>query len=110
MSQSPPHPHAHQRRPAVPGRAPPGSFSIEALTGLAGSRVRARNRLTVRYGDHLVSERQPLHPGQLLTGPLSSEPMRVETVRANGPDAWSQAPGRSQAVCLRQAGGSSKFR
>lgn len=26
--------------------------------------------------------------GQILTGPLLSEPMRVETVRANGPDAW----------------------
>ncbi|MGD0947227.1 MAG: helicase-related protein [Candidatus Binatia bacterium] len=26
--------------------------------------------------------------GQLLSGPLFSEPMRVETVRPNGPDAW----------------------
>ncbi len=32
--------------------------------------------------DHL------LHEGQILTGPLFSEPMRVETVRANGPDRW----------------------
>ena len=30
----------------------------------------------------------PVTEGQLLTGPLFSEPMRVETVRANGPDAW----------------------
>ena len=30
----------------------------------------------------------PLSEGQIVTGPLFSEPMRVETVRANGPDAW----------------------
>ena len=30
----------------------------------------------------------PVSEGQILTGPLFSEPMRVETVRANGPDAW----------------------
>lgn len=30
-----------------------------------------------------------LNEGQLLTGPLFSEPMRVETVRPNGVDAWS---------------------
>ena len=29
-----------------------------------------------------------LKPGQLLSGPQFNEPMRVETVRANGPDAW----------------------
>ncbi len=29
-----------------------------------------------------------LREGQILTGPLFSEPMRVETVRANGPDTW----------------------
>jgi superfamily II DNA or RNA helicase len=29
-----------------------------------------------------------LHEGQILTGSLFSEPMRVETVRANGPDTW----------------------
>jgi superfamily II DNA or RNA helicase len=28
------------------------------------------------------------HPGQLLTGPLFSEPMRVETVQPNGPASW----------------------
>ena len=26
--------------------------------------------------------------GQLLSGPLFNEPMRVETVRPNGPDTW----------------------
>ena len=30
----------------------------------------------------------PIHEGQILTGPLFSEPMRVETVRANGSDSW----------------------
>ena len=30
----------------------------------------------------------PVREGQVLTGPLFSEPMRVETVRTNGPDAW----------------------
>ena len=29
-----------------------------------------------------------LREGQVLTGPLFSEPMLVETVRANGPGAW----------------------
>jgi superfamily II DNA or RNA helicase len=29
-----------------------------------------------------------LHPGQLLTGPLFNEPMRVETVQPNGPASW----------------------
>ena len=31
----------------------------------------------------------PVHEGQVLTGPLFSEPMRVETVRPNGADAWA---------------------
>ena len=30
----------------------------------------------------------PVREGQVLTGPLFSEPMRVETVRASGADAW----------------------
>ena len=30
----------------------------------------------------------PLNEGQILTGSLFSEPMRVETVRADGPGAW----------------------
>lgn len=29
-----------------------------------------------------------LSPGQILTGPLFNEPMRVETVQANGPASW----------------------
>jgi superfamily II DNA or RNA helicase len=35
-----------------------------------------------------MSEKQILKEGQILTGSLFSEPMRVETVRANGPDTW----------------------
>ncbi len=30
----------------------------------------------------------PIQEGQILTGSLFNEPMRVETVRANGPDTW----------------------
>jgi hypothetical protein len=29
-----------------------------------------------------------IHPGQLLTGSLFNEPMRVETIASNGPDSW----------------------
>ena len=35
-----------------------------------------------------MSGAAPLHEGQVLSGPLFSEPMRVETVRANGADVW----------------------
>jgi len=35
-----------------------------------------------------MGDRQPLKEGQILTGPLFNEPMRVETVQANGPDTW----------------------
>jgi len=31
---------------------------------------------------------QPLREGQILTGPLFNEPMRVETVQPNGPSSW----------------------
>ena len=30
----------------------------------------------------------PIREGQILTGPLFSEPMQVETVRSNGPNVW----------------------
>ena len=30
----------------------------------------------------------PIRERQLLTGPLFSEPMQMETVRSNGPDVW----------------------
>ncbi|MFN3706303.1 MAG: hypothetical protein ACK4WM_09980 [Thermoflexales bacterium] len=35
-----------------------------------------------------MSEKPLLREGQILTGSLFNEPMRVETVRANGPDTW----------------------
>jgi superfamily II DNA or RNA helicase len=35
-----------------------------------------------------MSEKQLLREGQILTGSLFNEPMRVETVRPNGPDTW----------------------
>jgi len=35
-----------------------------------------------------MSENRPLREGQVLTGPLFNEPMRVETLRSNGPDTW----------------------
>jgi superfamily II DNA or RNA helicase len=35
-----------------------------------------------------MSEDQPFKEGQLLIGSLFNEPMRVETIRANGPDTW----------------------
>jgi len=35
-----------------------------------------------------MSEKQPLREGQILTGSLFNEPMRVETVAPNGPDSW----------------------
>ena len=34
-----------------------------------------------------MSDDNPIWEGQILAGPLFSEPMRVETVRPNGPDA-----------------------
>ena len=36
----------------------------------------------------MLSAEVPIREGQVLTGPLFSEPMRVETVRANGPGVW----------------------
>jgi len=36
-----------------------------------------------------MSIEAPLQEGQILTGALFNGPMRVETVRANGPDTWA---------------------
>ena len=36
----------------------------------------------------LLSGTTAIREGQILTGPLFSEPMRVETIRADGADAW----------------------
>jgi hypothetical protein len=35
-----------------------------------------------------MSEDRPLHKGQILTGELFSEPMRIETAKPNGLDSW----------------------
>ena len=35
-----------------------------------------------------MSHQNPLQEGQILTGSLFNEPMRVETVRADGPETW----------------------
>ena len=36
-----------------------------------------------------MSAEAPIQEGQILSGPLFNEPMRVETVRANGSDSWT---------------------
>jgi putative ATP-dependent endonuclease of the OLD family len=36
-----------------------------------------------------MTEPKNIHPGQVLTGPLFNEPMRVETVSLNGADSWT---------------------
>jgi len=38
--------------------------------------------------DPTVTPFAPIVPGQLVTGPLFNEPMRIETVLASGPTAW----------------------
>ncbi|MDA2925843.1 hypothetical protein MYX78_01190 [Acidobacteria bacterium AH-259-G07] len=35
-----------------------------------------------------MTEKHPIREGQIITGSLFNEPMRVETVRPNGPDSW----------------------
>jgi hypothetical protein len=35
-----------------------------------------------------VKQKPEIIPGQILSGPQFNEPMRVETVRANGSNAW----------------------
>ncbi|MBI3799257.1 MAG: DUF3883 domain-containing protein [Deltaproteobacteria bacterium] len=36
-----------------------------------------------------MADDRPLQEGQVLTGPLFNEPMRVETLRPSGPDMWT---------------------
>jgi hypothetical protein len=43
-----------------------------------------------------------LHEGQVLTGPLFSEPMRVETVTPSGPAAWTLGLVGTQAERFRR--------
>src|SRR4030043_1932923 len=40
------------------------------------------------YSRRTMSEYKPIREGQILTGALFNEPMRVETVRSNGLDTW----------------------
>jgi superfamily II DNA or RNA helicase len=49
---------------------------------------RADTETECAWRNRPLSGDAPVSEGQILTGPLFSEPMRVETVRANGPDAW----------------------
>ena len=35
-----------------------------------------------------MGQSEPMHEGQILTGALFHEPIRVETIRSNGPDSW----------------------
>src|SRR4030065_673994 len=35
-----------------------------------------------------MSEKQPLSEGQILTGPLFEEPLRVETIRTGSAEVW----------------------
>src|SRR3989304_2070950 len=36
----------------------------------------------------MVTDKQPIREGQILTGALFNEPMRVENIRGNGPNTW----------------------
>jgi hypothetical protein len=51
-----------------------------------------------------LSEKTAIREGQILTGPLFSEPMRVETIRADAADAW--LPGWS--ACVRSSSAASR--
>ena len=52
----------------------------------------------LRTGSTPLSAEVPIREGQILTGPLFSEPMQVETVRPNGPDAWVAFPRAPEQV------------
>ncbi|MYA88263.1 MAG: DEAD/DEAH box helicase [Boseongicola sp. SB0662_bin_57] len=51
-----------------------------------------------------MSEAAPIHHGQVLTGPLFSEPMRVETVRANSAGSWIAGLVGTQTERIRSVG------
>ena len=40
------------------------------------------------FEEVIVADSAPFQPGQTLTGPMFSEPMRVETARPGGPNTW----------------------
>ena len=56
-------------------------FRRPRLLGGSSSTLSDRTRLVIGPS--------PISPGQVLTGPLFSEPMRVETVQANGRASWA---------------------
>lgn len=49
--------------------------------------VHCESSICVKIGEQL-SDNFPIREGQILTGSLFNEPMRVETVRAEGVQAW----------------------
>ncbi len=49
-----------------------------------------------------MSARLPLCEGQILTGPLFNEPMRVQTVRSNGPNTWIAGLVGARSECYRR--------
>ena len=69
-----------------PGDTTPAARAREWQERQKPARTTRRNHSA---GDRPMNEPPALCEGQILTGPQFSEPMRVETVRANGPGAWS---------------------
>ena len=56
------------------------------------------SRSGVRTESSPLTAERPIQEGQVLTGPLFSEPMQVEAIRSNGSEKWvagSSANGRS---------------
>jgi superfamily II DNA or RNA helicase len=47
-----------------------------------------RHEASPTVGDSKVNENSPIREGQILSGPLFNEPMRVETVSATSPEGW----------------------
>ena len=47
-----------------------------------------------------MSKEEPTREGQILSGALFSEPMRVETVRSNGPGPGDHLTFASSASCV----------
>ena len=56
---------------------------------MSGSDTNYYQTVTEKTKDDLPQLPEPLREGQILIGPQFSEPMRVETVRANGAGGWS---------------------
>src|SRR3972149_5863440 len=66
---------------------PPKKPTAEPLRGPLGP-----GNLLISHGEEKPGADMsdpPIREGQILTGPLFSEPVRVETVAPNGPGAWT---------------------